>query len=179
MMSINEYHDVINEERSHGCLMYQINVSNWKDILKLIDKNDLYEEKDESYGLEHKPHVTVLYGLHSNEIKDSEMKKFVKSNFKSINIDLPNKFSLFKNENFDVLKFDIKNKDLSHFNSLIESNFPFTSKFPIYKAHTTVAYLKPGTGKKYLNIKPNPNHSSMSNTVIYSKSNNTKMTIHV
>ena len=57
--------------------------------------------------------------------------------------------SSFNNEEFDVLKWDVESEDLNLYNKIVTLMFPFTSKFPDYHAHCTIAYLNPGTAKKY------------------------------
>lgn len=127
--------------------MVEIPVKNWKEILSSIDKNDLYIDKDKVRdGKETKPHVTVLYGFH----KDTKIKK-IKELCKDIKISLSiTKMSLFENEKFDVLKFDVKSKDLVDLNKVMKDNFNYTNDYPNYKPHLTIAYLKKGEGQKYI-----------------------------
>ena len=49
-----------------GCLMVNVPIKNWDDVLALIDPEDVYDEP--GYGLESEPHITVLYGFH-DEVK--------------------------------------------------------------------------------------------------------------
>lgn len=153
-MHIKNYKDFINEKQNHsyGCVMAYFNIANWGKITNLIDIDDLYiEDGDVSYGYSKNPHVTLLYGLH-NDIDHSKVISMVKA-FPNVAVELKT-LSLFENDEYDVLKFDIENDLLANLNEQLKA-FPYTSNFPIFHAHMTVGYCKKGTGKKYLNmIKP-------------------------
>jgi len=112
-----------------------------------IDTNDVYIDEP-GHGLEKEVHITVKYGIHEQQPYNFIPK--IKLN--------PVKFtltglSLFENEKFDVLKFDVKSKDLHTLNKYICDNFECTDSYPKYHPHCTVGYLKPGTGKKYIKMK--------------------------
>ena len=51
---------------------------------------------------------------------------------------------------YEVLKFDIDSQDLIDLNAKISSEITCRDSHPVYKAHLTIAYLKPGTSSKYL-----------------------------
>jgi 2'-5' RNA ligase len=58
--------------------------------------------------------------------------------------------SLFKNPDFDVVKFDVvKSETLSKANELMKE-LPNTSTFPEYHPHITIAYLTKDSGEKYM-----------------------------
>jgi 8-oxo-dGTP diphosphatase len=136
------------DELGKGCLMLQLPFDNWNEIISKVDKNDLYDE--EGFGLEDEPHLTVLYGFtpHQNIEK---IKKTV-SSFKDLSVRIDN-VSVFQNDNYDVLKFGIaKDHDLMLLRNEIEDNFEYESTFPDYNPHCTIAYLKPNTAKKYIDI---------------------------
>jgi len=133
-----------------GCVFIDFNISNWQDILDSIDKTDLYEKVGEPYGLQERPHLSLLYGLHSN-VSDSDVLEcfngFNKDDFK-IEIDC---ISFFENKDYDVIKFDIKsNENLIKINKKL-ALLPNTNIYP-YSPHITIAYLKRGLGKKYKDI---------------------------
>ena len=90
---------VISEGKNHkseyGCLMLKINYEGWEDILKKIDKKDLYTE-EEGFGLERDPHVTILFGFHANTDIE-EVKHQIKKHCKTpIKIELKN-ITMFEN----------------------------------------------------------------------------------
>jgi 2'-5' RNA ligase len=55
----------------------------------------------------------------------------------------------FETPDYDVVKFDVKSKDLVKLNKLLTDSFEFTTDYPDYHPHMTIAYVKKGTGKKY------------------------------
>lgn len=122
---------------------------------------------------ETKPHISLLYGLH-NDIDHQSVVDTVKT-FQNIAVEVSS-ISLFQNEKYDVVKFDIKNDLLNNLNEQLKK-FPYTSDFPIYKSHMTIGYVKPGEGEKYISkIKP---IRLTSDKYVYSKSNGEKIEIYI
>lgn len=138
-----------NEAYDFACLMVKLDFSNWGSLKEHFDEEDFCEDEK---GFEEYPHVTVLYGIHSDGVNPKQMKKFVdKFNRDKIIVELE-EVTLFENEKFDVVKFDINDihGDLHKINKAIRDNFDYTSNFPDYHPHVTIAYVKPGLGKKYV-----------------------------
>lgn len=112
-----------------------------KKLAREITPADLGEE-----GREDIPHVTVKYGVHfqtpSRRLRDALRR------VGPVTITF-GKTSLFENEDADVLKVDIVSPDLRRLNKLISRLLPTNDTHPIYMPHATLAYLKPGRGKKY------------------------------
>jgi hypothetical protein len=77
----NDQNRFLEEEKTnkieYGCLMLDVPFQNWQKVLSRISKEDLYEDDGDTYGLEDKPHATVIYGLHE-EVKDEKLIKFPK-----------------------------------------------------------------------------------------------------
>lgn len=138
------------EPKKFGCLMLEFDrISNWDEVLNYIKKEDVYDKP--GFGLEDEPHTTVLFGFHDKEVSLEEIQNVVKKYLKGkdkIEVNLTG-ISLFENKDFDVLKFDIESEDLKNLNELLKE-FPNTNSHPEYHPHTTIAYLLPGTGKKYV-----------------------------
>lgn len=132
-----------------SCIMLELECKGWEKLTSMISKEDL-SEGDKS--LENEPHITVLYGVEA-EVKEKEITKIVK---KWIRPDiLVTEVGLFENEKFDVLKFNVRSNTLGGYWMQSKQELPYQSNFQIYEPHITLAYLKPGTGKKYLTeIKP-------------------------
>jgi len=130
---------------SYSCLMLDIPDSVTKNILKEIRDDDLHEE-----GKETEAHTTVKYGLHTQD--HQEVFDFCEeySNL-PFEIILKN-FSLFENEEYDVLKLEVESKELRTLNKKICDNFEFTDSFPNYNPHCTLAYLKSGMGAVYVRL---------------------------
>lgn len=177
----NIFNEVINEDKGnkykYGCVMLYLDNEIIEEFHDLIDNDDLYlgTNDDPGYGLEDEPHVTVLYGIHS-DVNDSEVEKLIKE-FKRPVVIL-NEITIFENDDkpYDVVKFDVKNEMLNDMNKTLKQ-LPYTTDYPDYKAHVTIGYVIKGKGKKYvtklnkeneINIKPN--------SIVYSKPNGTKKT---
>jgi broad specificity phosphatase PhoE/2'-5' RNA ligase len=114
---------------------------------KNISEEDLYKEGDE-YGREDYLHITVFYGIHS-ENPNEAIKLLSKEKSFKIKLD---KISFFESDEqpYDVLKIDIKSSDLLRINEFLRKNIKeSTVTFQDYKPHLTLAYLKKGLGKKF------------------------------
>ena len=97
-------------------------------------------------GKESDLHITAKYGLHFQT--PTKRLREALSTFGSVTATL-GKTSLFKNKDADVLKVDVDSPDLHRLNRLISKLSPTNDTHPNYIPHLTLAYLKPGRGKKY------------------------------
>lgn len=159
----------------YGALMLNINVPKWKEITKMIDKNDIYTKA--TFGIEKEPHVTILYGFHQ-EVTPKEIEELLKEKHNptdKIKIELVG-ISHFETPNYDVVKFDVKSEKLVELNKLMKK-LPYTSSFPNYHPHMTISYVKKGTGKKY-DEKFDENVELASNNIVYSTVKGRKTTIN-
>jgi tRNA nucleotidyltransferase/poly(A) polymerase len=149
-----ENSNMIKEEKAserieYGCLMLFLDVPIWSKITSIIDKNDIYDK--EGYGIENEPHTTILYGFHDEVTAENVFDLYkAKMPLKPIEIGIKG-ISVFKNPEFDVVKFDVDSEVLKKLNEIMKE-LPNTSKFPDYHAHITIAYVNKGEGDKY--IKP-------------------------
>ena len=166
-MIITSYSLFINEKNEtkeekiyeYGCAMLYFNVKNWEEITSFIEKEDIGED-----GLEDEPHLTLLFGLHKDEVSIDDVKKAFEG-YTSIDIELES-VDLFENDKFDVVKFKVKKtKELLDINEKL-SILPHTTDFPDYNPHITIAYVKKGKGKKY--VVDNYNATLSSKKVMYS-----------
>lgn len=131
---------------SYGCVMVNPRVSRWGNLTSIIDPNDVYDTDDGEFGIETTPHITVLYGLEPSVQPKHVQKALMKFN-KPIDFKLSS-ISCFENGEYDVLKFDVESEMLEKMNKALKI-LPHTSTHPVYHPHMTIAYLKPGAGKKY------------------------------
>ena len=150
-MRFRDYFKLLCEKaakRSYACLMGDCPFlsDDIKKIQDQIEPDDIYDE-EEGRGLEDEFHITVLYGLHENDADEIKSKL----DLAPMSFELDG-LSLFENEKFDVLKCGVKSADFKKANKQVSDEFEFTSDYPDYKPHLTVAYLQPGSGKKYLDI---------------------------
>lgn len=167
---------VLNEDKGvhdYGCAMIFFDFPEIKDIHTKIDEADIYtkDDSDRAFGLEKDSHVTLLYGLHSKEIEDKTIIGICESEIIS-NLILYN-VSTFENEDYDVLKFDVRyptkgGSFLHKINNKL-TKLPHTNGFPDYHPHSTIAYVKSGTGKKYVEYFKDLEFEVKPTKIVYSK----------
>jgi 2'-5' RNA ligase len=134
----------LNEKKyDYSSIQVSLKDTEVQDILKdfKIDEDDLSGD-----GKETEPHITIKYGLHTSNFK--EVYELLKDT-KPI-VAILDEISLFENDE-DVIKVDVKGKDLHDLNKYIKDNLKYTDTYPDYNPHMTIAYVKKGTGKKYIN----------------------------
>lgn len=163
-----------------GCAMVYFDFPEMKELQSKIKKDEIYDPaQGESYGLEHEPHVTLLFGLHDEEIEDKTVMDICGlRNYEDTTLE---GISLFKNPDFEVLKFDVKGKDLHYINKIL-TELPHTTRYPDYHPHATIAYLKPGTGDEVVKrLKADDSYQIVPKEIVYSKTNKSKVkkAIHV
>lgn len=188
-----DYLKMVNEDKKkdtekrydYGCVMLFFDFPKIDEMHDKIDEDDIYEE--DGHGLETEPHCTLLYGLHDEEIEDGDVFDTVlkKLDDEDIKLTLFNA-SLFENE-YDVLKFDVKenieddkkystdNDVLYNINKELTKKFPFTTDYPDYHPHCTIAYLNKGKGKKYVKVFKGEEFEVVPKKIVYSKSNGDKI----
>lgn len=158
----------------YGCVMIYFKIPNWESIVSKIETKDLYDPHSGRHGLETQPHITVLYGLHS-EVNEQQIEEALSGiSDKDIDIEIDG-INFFENKDFDVVKMNIKSDVLHEMNRRL-SGLPHTTDYPEYKPHMTVAYVLPGLGKKYLEPTYHYKFNDHSK-VVYSKTDGTKSDI--
>ena len=153
-----------------GCLMldFEKKIKNWDDILKIIEPSDLYDDETKTFGFEKEPHVTVLYGFRPEvtaaNIQDlfENINQYVKIKLTGIGI-----FAADGKKPYDVVKFDVDSDDLQTLHKLCKESLPNNESYPDYKPHMTIAYVKAGTGERYVKEFTNPIYME-GNTFTYS-----------
>lgn len=140
-----------NQKRDrYGCVILESTIDNWDEFHTAgIDKEDVFiKPNDESYGLEEQPHVTVLYGIHEDEIDSEVIAEVIKQNLKPITLRVED-VDVFEGDDYDVVKYNLPVLDkLKEYRDLF-LKFPNTQSFSDYHPYMTLAYVKPGKGKKY------------------------------
>lgn len=100
-------------------------------------------------GRETEPHVTVRYGLLT---EDAEAVRKALEGEGPITL-TAGKTSLFPDSgDGEVVKVDVDSPDLHRLNKKIADAIEHTDTHPDYKPHITLAYVKPGTGEKYVGM---------------------------
>ena len=145
------YKDWLNEAKTvdspdYGCVMLFTDIPNWDRHIAMIDPEDIYGVPGK--GVEHHPHVTLLYGIHLS-VDPLEVKKVMKTFF-PIKVSIK-KLTMFNTPDCDVIKYDVpKTKEIMAWHDELISTFPNTQEFDKYKPHITLAYVNKGTGHKYI-----------------------------
>lgn len=106
-----------------------------------IKDSDLHT--GEGFGREDNIHVTVKYGLLTNN--PEEVKNAVKG-FGKLSLRL-RKISRFEADDYDVIKIDVESGELKKLNKII-SELPNEDSHPKYIPHCTIAYVKKGKYKE-------------------------------
>jgi 2'-5' RNA ligase len=131
--------------------MLKLKLDGWDKIRNIIKPEDL-----DSSGFENDPHLTLIYGLKSDsdlsKIKDCiEKVKLVNRKVKLDNV------KVFENEN-DVMHYKINEPKLFSLlktcHNNLKNNIDSKITFPNYKPHVTIAYLKKGKSKDYIDLIP-------------------------
>jgi len=148
-----------------GCLMLVANNSTNIDIKELtktlnIDINDI--ELQNSFNTLN-PHITIIYGF-PIDFDYTLLNNYI-NNIKNININVKG-IDIFENGDYDILKLSIEhNQILTSLHTILKNNFKIETNFPKYQPHITLAYLKHGCGKKYVN--KNFKYSFTANKFLY------------
>lgn len=137
-----------------------------KKISDDIDKNDINVEKG---GIEEEHHVTILYGVTDGQ---EEIINEILSKEKSFNV-VVSRLNYFSNDGYDVLYAEVDSDGIKVLNSKLTSKLKYKNDYPVYKPHMTVAYLLPGTARKYLNHFTFTTLSSNVSDVVYHNSDKT------
>jgi 2'-5' RNA ligase len=134
---------------SYGCLMANLPddvAARVRGFAALIPDDDLYDDGSGEHGREEDPHITVKYGLHT----DDGGKVAEKLQGREVAYATLGRMSVFENEKFTVLKVDIASDCLHKLNTFISETFAHTDSFPVYHPHVTIAYLRKGVDwRKY------------------------------
>lgn len=116
-----------------------------------VPDDDLYvTQRDPTFGREDEIHITILYGIHS---ESSDKIKPILAEFGPIKIELGTVDVFTNPEKFDVVVIDVYSEDLKNINKELKEQIKNTNRYPIYKPHITIAYVKKRKGWKHRGIK--------------------------
>lgn len=160
---------------SYGCAMLFLNVPGMTNLQEKIDPDDL-----QGSGLEREHHVTLLYGLHDGGPEHEKLSKdqiddlfpIAKQAYSDVRL---YDVSAFKNADVEVLKFKADSPNLHLVNGELTQKFAFTSVYPEYNPHATIAYLKPGKADLYINKFRNIELVGTPVSIVYSRPDGEKI----
>lgn len=129
-----------------GCLMLSVPmmeqiVERMHDDLERILLSHGYR-RDEDFEFDKYTHITIAFGINVNT-DINLIKEIVRNRPTYFQL---TELSLFENDNFDIIKFDIMSSDLRILNHIIKSKMDVKSSFSEYHPHLTVAYVPKGMG---------------------------------
>lgn len=160
----------------YGCVMIYFTFLNLTSLTMQLNHNHIYtiQNNRDMFGIEDKPHTTLLYGLHSNvDVKDVA-EKLSDIEYSVCKVD---NISLFQNK-YDVLKYDVSGSGLYESNEMLKQ-FPHTTDYPTYHPHLTIAYLKSGTGDRYVRKFKKTSHQLRPNYLVYTTTTGKKYQIDI
>ena len=129
--------EIDNGPYEYGCVMLYFDF-NESQLTGIIDDKDIYDDGSGKYGKETEPHVTLLYGLHSNVTPQIVQQMLDTIHFGDIHL---SNVSVFESNNYDVLKMDAVGDGLEKAHRLL-SKLPNSNEFTEYRPHMTIAYLE-------------------------------------
>lgn len=129
-----------------GCLMLSTPmmeeiVNRMHDDLERILISHGYR-RDEDFEFDKYIHITIAFGINVNT-DINLIKEIVRNRPSYFQL---TELSLFENDNFDIIKFDVMSSDLRILNHIIKSKMEVKSSFNEYHPHLTVAYVPKGMG---------------------------------
>lgn len=144
-------------DKNYGCIMLYATIPDWNKLIeRLVNEEDLYLAEDDEYGYEKKPHITLLWGIHDDEIIDKGIIFSKIKNISPIKV-IVKEIGVFRGDEsdnpYDVVKFNINpTKTLINLRKDLEEDLPNTQSYPNFEPHMTISYVKKGKGNKYRRI---------------------------
>ena len=155
----------------YGCMMAQIPSAVASSIIQfgryIIPDNFLYFDPTgkEEYGRETEPHVTIKFGLTQPYSREQLQRFLVGTNPFYITI---RNLGVFNTPKFDVVKINVEpDAELLRLRTVFDS-LPNEDEHKEYNPHITLAYVKPGIGKRFENRTGQGFSKIQINTIKYS-----------
>lgn len=134
-------------KREYAFLMIDFKTPSFiNELQKKIKKEELYLGDDNDYGIEKESHVTLAPCLDLDiDLKELKLLLLPLKEYKCI----LNNISIFENDEYEVLKADVKCPNMDKTYNKIKEKFKLHSEYKEYHPHMTIAYMKKGLGNKY------------------------------
>lgn len=180
-MSFKQF--LINEDKKttydYSSLLFEVpdkltdNIISWG-FDNVPNSSVFYDPKDAGFGREDDIHITLIYGLHTNDPEEvAGLFKYEKPFKCSLG-----EISVFENnKKFDVLIIKVICKELHRLNQKMRSNLKATESFPVYVPHVTICYLEKGKGEKFKHNKFFDKEEFLLDHVYFSSKNGKKTLI--
>jgi len=163
----------------YGCIMLGLDV-NMEAVQSAIVEDDVYVDPDaesaDYTGLITYPHVTLLYGILENTPPEVVQKMLPDIRFSTV---LLSPAILFEPDDYDVLVFEAHSPALEKAHKTLAEALPYYTSYTDYKPHCTVAYLKKGTGRKYVQMLEDVQLTAQPTEVRYSMLDDTTVDLPV
>jgi len=132
------------------------------------------DPKDPGFGREDDPHITLIYGIHTDNLKEvsdlfTEEKEF---ECKLGKIDL-----FTKSDKFDVLILGVECEELHRLNRKMRRSLEATESYPVYVPHVTICYMRKGEGRQYIGNDAFVNEKFTINKIFFSSKTGEKTPI--
>jgi len=151
MNHIIKYNVFESFEYENGCIMLELPISNWDEILSTIDEKDIYDVQGGKIplGLQKRPHLTLLYPI-KKSITFDEVKPVLDQVVKDQPITVTTKnIEVFEGSNYDILVIKVEdNPYLKKIHNYLSQNIHNYNRHS-FNPHITIGYIKKGTGDKY------------------------------
>jgi len=103
------------------------------------DSKIFFDPHDPVYGREDEIHITVLYGLHTEQ---SELVRELLRNEPAFRVKLGAVSIFTTSSKFDVVKIEVISDALHHLNEKLSYNLASTVLYNKYQPHITIAYVE-------------------------------------
>lgn len=137
---------------NYGCLMVTLDVPGWDALIGRIPDELLYRADSAKYGRESYAHCTILFGFHHYPGLGEELLHKLPLDLAALsrpNAVLATGCDVFPNPACDVLKLNVRSPELDRLNKWCKGRYAYTSNYPDYLPHVTLAYLQSGQGAAF------------------------------
>jgi len=151
MNHIIKYNVFESFEYENGCIMLELPISNWDEILSIINEEDIYDVQGGKipFGLQKRAHLTLLYPI-KKSITFDEVKPHLDAVVKDEPITVVTKnIEVFEGNNYDILVIKVEdNPYLKKIHTYLSQHIHNYNRHS-FNPHITIGYIKKGTGDKY------------------------------